>query len=65
MCDCSKKGEKTTNRKKDQKNTCAKNWDPYNAPPLRRQRETLHRMVGTTFTGWSEQRREKNPEIQG
>ena len=52
-----KKGEKTTNRKKDQKNTCAKNWDPYNAPPLRRQRETLHRMVGTT--------KRKNPEITG
>ena len=52
-----KKGEKTTNRKKDQKSTCAKNWDPYNAPPLRRQRETLHKMVVTT--------KRKNPEIQG
>ncbi|EOB1177473.1 hypothetical protein ACJGZ6_004531 [Escherichia coli] len=43
--------------KKDQKSTCAKNWDPYNAPPLRRQRETLHKMVVTT--------KRKNPEIQG
>ncbi|MEW3182537.1 hypothetical protein MZP06_25640, partial [Escherichia coli] len=57
VCECSKKGEKTTNRKKDQKSTCAKNWDPYNAPPLRRQRETLHKMVVTT--------KRKNPEIQG
>ncbi|EWY51110.1 hypothetical protein K427_28535 [Escherichia coli MP1] len=48
MCECSKKGEKTTNRKKDQKSTCAKNWEPYNAPPLRRQRETLHKIVVTT-----------------
>ncbi|MCW7030882.1 hypothetical protein NYV43_24500 [Escherichia coli] len=51
------KDEKATNRKKDQKSTCAKNWDPYNAPPLRRQRETLHKMVVTT--------KRKNPEIQG
>ncbi|HGL4168507.1 TPA: hypothetical protein ACKE1K_004282, partial [Citrobacter koseri] len=34
--------------KKDPKNACAKKWDPYNAPPLRRQSETLHKMVGTT-----------------
>ncbi|MFP1462176.1 hypothetical protein ACLB1E_09475 [Escherichia coli] len=49
--------KKQQTEKKNQKNTCAKNWDPYNAPPLRRQRETLHRMVGTT--------ERKNPEIQG
>jgi len=47
VCEYSKKAEKTTNEKKDQKSTCAKNWDPYNAPPLRRQRETLHKMVVT------------------
>ncbi|HBJ0401636.1 TPA: hypothetical protein LAN19_004212 [Escherichia coli] len=35
-----KRVKKQQTEKKDQKNTCAKNWDPYNAPPLRRQRET-------------------------
>ncbi len=52
-----KRVKKQQTEKKDQKSTCAKNWDPYNAPPLRRQRETLHKMVGTT--------KRKNPEIQG
>ncbi|WP_222860435.1 hypothetical protein, partial [Phytobacter massiliensis] len=46
--DLNEKREKTANRKKDPKKTCAKSWDPYNAPPLRRQRESLHKMVGTT-----------------
>jgi len=49
--------KKQQTEKKDQKSACAKNWDPYNAPPLRRQRETLHKMVVTT--------KRKNPEIQG
>ncbi|HGY5853889.1 TPA: hypothetical protein ACNV47_005052, partial [Citrobacter farmeri] len=39
--------EKAANEKKDPKKSCAKNWDPYNAPPLRRQSETLHKMVVT------------------
>ncbi|MDE5205244.1 hypothetical protein PYX06_07170 [Citrobacter amalonaticus] len=34
--------------KKIQKKACAKKWDPYNAPPLRQQSETLHKMVVTT-----------------
>ncbi|HHC4788020.1 TPA: hypothetical protein ACN6ZP_004138, partial [Escherichia albertii] len=42
-----KRLKKQQTKKKDQKSTCAKNWDPYNAPPLRRQRETLHKMVVT------------------
>jgi len=46
--DLSEKGEKTTISKKDRKKACAKKWDPYNAPPLRRQCETLHEMVETT-----------------
>ncbi|EMM2887250.1 TPA: hypothetical protein ACXF9M_003778 [Escherichia coli] len=52
-----KRVKKQQTEKKDQKSTCAKNWDPYNAPPLRRQREILHKMVVTT--------KRKNPEIQG
>ncbi|HAT8014611.1 hypothetical protein [Citrobacter rodentium] len=44
----SERGEKAANRKKDRKKACAKNWDPYNAPPLRRQSETLHKIVITT-----------------
>ena len=52
-----KRVKKQQTEKKDQKSTCAKNWDPYNAPPLRRQRETLHKMVVTT--------KRKNPEVQG
>ncbi|WP_235501671.1 hypothetical protein, partial [Trabulsiella odontotermitis] len=51
------KPEKSAVRKKDPKNACAKKWDPYNAPPLRRQRESLHQMVGTA--------EEKNPEKLG
>ncbi|WP_312952794.1 hypothetical protein, partial [Superficieibacter sp.] len=46
--DHSEKAEKATVGKKDRKKACAKNWDPYNAPPLRRQCETLHKMVVTT-----------------
>ncbi|WP_167850747.1 hypothetical protein [Escherichia sp. E4208] len=53
-----KRVKKQQTEKKDQKKyLCKKNWDPYNAPPLRRQRETLHKMVVTT--------KRKNPEIQG
>jgi hypothetical protein len=55
--DLDKKNEKTAIRKKIEKKGCAKKWDPYNAHPLRRQRETLHKMVVTT--------KRKNPEIQG
>ena len=43
-----KRVKKQQTEKKDQKSTCAKNWEPYNAPPLRRQRETLHKIVVTT-----------------
>ncbi|OSJ78016.1 hypothetical protein K800_23186 [Salmonella enterica subsp. enterica serovar Newport str. SHSN010] len=32
----SERDEKSTNRKKDPKNACAKKWDPYNAPPSTR-----------------------------
>ncbi|HEM6632013.1 TPA: hypothetical protein U2I12_004739, partial [Citrobacter farmeri] len=39
--------KKQQTKKKDPKKSCAKNWDPYNAPPLRRQSETLHKMVVT------------------
>ncbi|WBU49785.1 hypothetical protein PF050_02250 [Kosakonia pseudosacchari] len=46
--DRNEKNEKTAVRKKDRKKTCAKNWDPYNAPPLTRQRESLHEIVGET-----------------
>jgi len=34
--DHSKKNDKTPVRKKDRKKACAKNWDPYNAPPSTR-----------------------------
>ncbi|WP_410742832.1 hypothetical protein [Citrobacter koseri] len=46
--ECSERGKKQAFSKKDPKNACAKKWDPYNAPPLRRQSGTLHKMVGTT-----------------
>ncbi|WP_335921155.1 hypothetical protein, partial [Salmonella enterica] len=36
----SERDEKSTNRKKDPKNACAKKWDPYNAPPLTRNNGT-------------------------
>lgn len=52
-----KRVKKQQTEKKDQKSTCAKNWDPYNAPPLRRQSETLHSN--------GRNNKEKNPEIQG
>lgn len=55
--DLGKENEKTAIRKKIEKKGCAKNWDPYNAHPLRRQRETLHKMVVAT--------KRKNPEIEG
>lgn len=57
LCANAAKRVKKQQTEKDQKSTCAKNWDPYNAPPLRRQRETLHKMVVTT--------KRKNPEVQG
>jgi hypothetical protein len=34
--ECSERGEKQALSKKDPKNTCAKKWDPYNAPPSTR-----------------------------
>ncbi|MDC9143760.1 hypothetical protein PSK37_23955 [Escherichia coli] len=57
LCANAAKRVKKQQTEKKIKSTCAKNWDPYNAPPLRRQRETLHKMVVTT--------KRKNPEIQG
>ncbi|EMO7866122.1 hypothetical protein WDR94_003195, partial [Citrobacter amalonaticus] len=39
--------KKQRTEKKDLKKACAKKWDPYNAPPLRRQSGTLHKMVVT------------------
>jgi len=57
VCDRSEKGEKTAIEIKDRKKACAKKWDPYNAPPLRRQSETLHSN--------SRNSKEKNSEIQG
>jgi hypothetical protein len=35
--DLIEKRGKAAVRKKDLKNACAKNWDPYNAPPSTRQ----------------------------
>jgi len=35
--DFGEKNEKRTVSRKDRKNACAKNWDPYNAPPSTRQ----------------------------
>ncbi|WP_312214265.1 hypothetical protein [Pseudescherichia sp.] len=35
--DPSRKREKSTVGKKDLKKACAKKWDPYNAPPSKRQ----------------------------
>jgi len=35
--DPSRKSEKPTVGKKDLKKACAKKWDPYNAPPSKRQ----------------------------
>lgn len=52
-----KRVKKQQTEKKIKKVLVQKNWDPYNAPPLRRQRETLHKMVVTT--------KRKNPEVQG
>ncbi len=52
-----KRVKKQQTEKKIKKVLVQKKWDPYNAPPLRRQCETLHKMVGTT--------KRKNPEIQG
>ncbi|MFP1528579.1 hypothetical protein ACLB1R_23340 [Escherichia coli] len=52
-----KRVKKQQTEKKIKKILVQKIGNPYNAPPLRRQRETLHRMVGTT--------KRKNPEIQG
>jgi len=35
--DPSRKSENSTVGKKDPKKACAKKWDPYNAPPSKRQ----------------------------
>ena len=43
----SEKDEKQAFRKKDRKSTCAKNRDPYNAPPSRRNSESLHKLSKT------------------
>ncbi|WP_444878294.1 hypothetical protein [Citrobacter koseri] len=45
--ECSERGKKQAFSKKIQKTLVQKNGIP-NAPPLRRQSETLHKMVGTT-----------------
>ncbi|MGI5670671.1 hypothetical protein ACRYKQ_20945 [Escherichia coli] len=57
LCAIAAKRVKKQQTEKKIKKILVQKLDPYNAPPLRRQRETLHRMVGTT--------KRKNPEIQG
>ncbi|MBW4782743.1 hypothetical protein KZQ12_01390 [Escherichia coli] len=57
LCANAAKRVKKQQTEKKIKKVLVQKLDPYNAPPLRRQRETLHKMVVTT--------KRKNPEIQG